>query len=343
MLILTDTLLLTGGAGYIGSHTVLALLEAGYAVVVLDHLCNSSSESLKRVAQLAGRAAQFVQGDIRDATLLDELFSKHDFAAVLHFAGLKAVGESVREPLRYYDNNVAGSIALCLAMARAGVYRLVFSSSATVYGEPEQMPISEACPTGIPTNPYGRSKLMVEELLGDLAKSDSRWSIALLRYFNPVGAHPSGLIGEDPNGAPNNLLPYISQVAIGKLAQLSVFGADYPTPDGTGVRDYIHVLDLAEGHVQALRAIGEQAGVQVWNLGTGTGYSVLQMIEAFEQASGRKVPYQIVPRRPGDIAECWADPTMASKDLGWTATRGLQDMMADAWRWQSMNPHGYAD
>ena len=340
---MTDTILLTGGAGYIGSHTVLALLEAGYAVVVLDNLCNSSSESLKRVAQLAGRAAQFVQGDIRDATLLDELFSKHDFAAVLHFAGLKAVGESVREPLRYYDNNVAGSIALCLAMARAGVYRLVFSSSATVYGEPEQMPISEACPTGIPTNPYGRSKLMVEELLGDLAKSDSRWSIALLRYFNPVGAHPSGLIGEDPNGAPNNLLPYISQVAIGKLAQLSVFGADYPTPDGTGVRDYIHVLDLAEGHVQALRAIGEQAGAKVWNLGTGTGYSVLQMIEAFEQASGRKVPYQIVPRRPGDIAECWADPTMASKDLGWTATRGLQDMMEDAWRWQSMNPNGYAD
>lgn len=340
---MTDTILLTGGAGYIGSHTVLALLEAGYAVVALDNLCNSSSESLKRVAQLAGRAAQFVQGDIRDATLLDELFSKHEFAAVLHFAGLKAVGESVREPLRYYDNNVAGSLALCQAMARAGVYRLVFSSSATVYGEPEQMPISEACPTGIPTNPYGRSKLMVEELLGDLAQSDSRWSIALLRYFNPVGAHPSGLIGEDPNGAPNNLLPYISQVAIGKLAQLSVFGADYPTPDGTGIRDYIHVMDLAEGHVQALRAIGEQAGVQVWNLGTGTGYSVLQMIEAFEQASGRKVPYQIVPRRPGDIAECWADSTKASKELGWTATRGLQDMMADAWRWQSMNPHGYAD
>ena len=340
---MTDTILVTGGAGYIGSHTVLALLEAGHAVVVLDNLCNSSAQSLQRVAQIAGRAAQFVQGDIRDAALLDELFARHDFAAVLHFAGLKAVGESVREPLRYYDTNVAGSIALSQAMARAGVFRLVFSSSATVYGEPGQMPISEACPTGIPANPYGRSKLMVEDLLRDLAKSDPRWRIALLRYFNPVGAHPSGLIGEDPNGIPNNLLPYISQVAVGKLGQLSVFGDDYPTPDGTGVRDYIHVIALAEGHVQALSALGEQAGAHVWNLGTGSGYSVLQMIEAFEQASGRKVPYQIVPRRPGDIAECWADPARAANELGWTATRGLPDMMADAWRWQSMNPDGYAD
>lgn len=340
---MTDTILVTGGAGYIGSHTVLTLLDAGYAVVVLDNLCNSSAESLHRVARITGRTAQFVQGDIRDVALLDELFSQHDFAAVLHFAGLKSVGESVSEPLRYYDNNVTGSIALCQAMVRAGVFRLVFSSSATVYGEPGHMPISEACPTGTPTNPYGRSKLMVEDLLGDLAQADSRWSIALLRYFNPVGAHPSGLIGEDPNGIPNNLLPYISQVAIGKLAQLSVFGDDYPTPDGTGVRDYIHVMDLAEGHVKALRAISEKAGAHVWNLGTGTGYSVLQMIGAFEQASGCKVPYRIVPRRPGDIAECWADPAKADKELGWTATRGLQDMMADAWRWQSMNPKGYAD
>ena len=308
---MTEKVLVTGGAGYIGSHTVLALLEAGYAVVVLDNLCNSSVESLRRVEKIAGRAVSFVEGDIRDAALLDDIFASHKITAVLHFAGLKAVGESVREPLRYFDNNVSGSVALCQAMNRAGVFRLVFSSSATVYGEPERMPISEDFPTGRPTNPYGRSKLMVEELLGDLAKSDSRWNLALLRYFNPVGAHPSGLIGEDPNGIPNNLLPYISQVAIGKFAQLSVFGDDYPTVDGTGVRDYIHVMDLADGHVKALQAISRQSGVRVWNLGTGTGYSVLQMLRAFESASGRKVPYQIVPRRSGDIAECWADPSKA--------------------------------
>ncbi len=338
---MTDKILVTGGAGYIGSHTTLALLEAGFEVVVLDNLCNSSAESLRRVEQICGKAPLFVQGDIRDRALLDELFAAHRIGAVLHFAGLKAVGESVRKPLDYYANNVAGSVNLCQAMAAAGVFRLVFSSSATVYGEPTQMPIGEDLPTGVPTNPYGRSKLMVEELLQDLAASDPRWSIALLRYFNPVGAHASGLIGEDPNGIPNNLLPYISQVAIGSLKQLSVFGDDYPPEDGTGVRDYIHVLDLADGHLKALRAIGQQAGVYIWNLGTGTGYSVLQMIRAFERASGQPVPYQVVERRPGDIAECWADPAKAARELGWQAERGLEAMMADAWRWQSGNPQGY--
>jgi UDP-glucose 4-epimerase len=337
----TETILVTGGAGYIGSHTTLALLEAGFEVVVLDNLCNSSLESLRRVERICGKAPRFVQGDIRDRALLDELFAAQPITAVLHFAGLKAVGESVRKPLDYYANNVAGSVTLCQAMAAAGVFRLVFSSSATVYGEPPEMPISEAFPTGMPTNPYGRSKLMVEELLRDLAQSEPRWSIALLRYFNPVGAHASGLIGEDPNGIPNNLLPYVSQVAIGTLKQLSVFGGDYPTADGTGVRDYIHVVDLADGHLKALRAIGQQAGVNIWNLGTGTGYSVLQMIQAFEQASGQPVPYQVVERRPGDIAECWADPAKAAQELGWQAELGLDQMMADTWRWQSMNPEGY--
>lgn len=339
---MNEKILVTGGAGYIGSHTTLALLETGFEVVVLDNLCNSSAESLRRLEQICGRAPLFVQGDIRDRALLDELFASQRISAVLHFAGLKAVGESVREPLAYYENNVAGSVTLCQAMAAAGVFRLVFSSSATVYGEPEQMPIREDFPTGVPTNPYGRSKLMVEEMLRDLAVSDPRWSIALLRYFNPVGAHPSGLIGEDPNGIPNNLLPYISQVAIGKLRELSVFGNDYATQDGTGVRDYIHVADLAAGHLKALQAIAAQSGVNVWNLGTGTGYSVLQMIRAFEQASGQPVPYRISPRRPGDIAECWADPAKAEHELGWKAERGLEQMMADAWRWQSANPQGYA-
>ena len=338
---MTDKILVTGGAGYIGSHTTLALLEAGFEVVVLDNLCNSSPESLLRVERICGKAPVFVQGDIRDRALLDELFAAHKIGAVLHFAGLKAVGESVQQPLDYYANNVAGSVTLCQAMAAAGVFHLVFSSSATVYGEPTQMPIREDYPTGLPTNPYGRSKLMVEELLRDLAHSDPRWSIALLRYFNPVGAHVSGLIGEDPNGIPNNLLPYVSQVAIGKLKQLSVFGADYPTLDGTGVRDYIHVVDLANGHLKALQAIEQSAGVNVWNLGTGTGYSVLQMVRAFEQASGQPVPYQVAARRPGDIAECWADPAKAARELGWQAERGLPEMMADTWRWQSANPQGY--
>lgn len=339
---MADTILVTGGAGYIGSHTTLALLEAGHTVVVLDNLCNSSLEALRRVERICGKAPLFVQGDIRDRAGLDALFAAHNIDAVLHFAGLKSVGESVSQPLDYYENNVAGSVILAQAMAAAGVFQLVFSSSATVYGEPAQMPISEAFPTGTPTNPYGRSKLMVEELLQDLAASDPRWRIALLRYFNPVGAHSSGLIGEDPQGIPNNLLPYVSQVAIGTLKQVSVFGADYPTVDGTGVRDYIHVLDLADGHLKALQAISQRSGVSIWNLGTGVGYSVLQMIRAFEQASGRPVPYQVVDRRPGDIAECWADPSKAAEQLSWKAERGLAQMMADTWRWQSGNPQGYA-
>jgi UDP-glucose 4-epimerase len=334
-------ILVTGGAGYIGSHTSLALLQAGYDVVVLDNLCNSSDESLKRVAQLAGRAPVFVQCDIRDRVVLDSLFAEHSIHAVLHFAGLKAVGESVAQPLRYYDNNVHGSQVLMQAMADAGVFSFVFSSSATVYGEPAQMPISETCPVGQPTNPYGRSKLMVEEMLRDLATANPRWRIAILRYFNPVGAHDSGLIGEDPNGIPNNLLPYIAQVAVGKLPELSVFGNDYLTHDGTGVRDYIHVVDLAEGHLCALDALATRTGAHVWNLGTGQGYSVLDMVHAFEVESGKTVPYRVAPRRPGDIATCYADPTKAARELGWKAQRGLPEMMRDAWRWQQMNPNGY--
>lgn len=335
-------ILVTGAAGYIGSHTALALLEAGYEVLAYDNLSNSCVESLRRVEQISGKRIEFVEGDIRDRARLDALFAEHRIAAVLHFAGLKAVGESVRMPLEYYQNNVAGSLTLFQAMAHAGVFRLVFSSSATVYGEPQQMPIREDFPTGIPTNPYGRSKLMVENLLRDLTASDSRWSIALLRYFNPIGAHASGLLGEDPNGIPNNLLPYLSQVAIGKLQTLSVFGADYPTPDGTGVRDYIHVVDLAEGHLKALEALHESLGIYVWNLGTGTGYSVMEIIRAFEHASGRAVPYQVVERRAGDIAECWADPSKAAQELRWQAKRNLAQMMTDTWRWQSSNPQGYA-
>ena len=339
---MNSKILVTGGAGYIGSHTTLALLQAGFDVVVLDNLCNSSPESLKRIADLCGRTPLFIEGDIRDAELLDGLFREHAITAVLHFAGLKAVGESVRDPLAYYANNVGGSVTLCQAMARAGVFQLVFSSSATVYGEPASMPIREDFPTGRPTNPYGHSKLMVEEILRDLCKSDPRWSVALLRYFNPAGAHPSGLIGEDPNGIPNNLVPYISQVAVGKLAELSIFGNDYPTPDGTGVRDYIHVVDLADGHLKALQAISSSSGVHVWNLGTGLGYSVLDMLHAFEQACGKPIAHRFAPRRAGDIAACWADPEKARLELGWQAQRNLQDMMTDSWRWQSSNPQGYS-
>lgn len=335
------TIFVTGGAGYIGSHTVLVLLQAGHDLVVLDNLCNSSAESLKRVGQLAGREPVLVQGDIRDCVLLARLFAEHSIDAVLHFAGLKSVGESVAQPLRYYDNNVHGSQVLLQACADAGVFNFVFSSSATVYGDPAKMPISEHCPVGRPTNPYGRSKLMVEDMLRDVAASDPRWRIAILRYFNPVGAHESGLIGEDPNGIPNNLLPYIAQVAVGKLPELAVFGNDYPTPDGTGVRDYIHVVDLAEGHLRALEALQTRTGAHVWNLGTGQGYSVLEMVRAFEAASGKPVPYRVAPRRPGDIATCYADPAKAGSELGWKARRGLDEMMRDAWRWQSMNPDGY--
>lgn len=333
--------LVTGGAGYIGSITTLVLLQAGFEVVVLDNLCNSSYESLARVSKIAGRAPSFVQGDVRELGVLAQIFKDFHVDSVLHFAGLKAVGDSVANPLRYYDNNVYGSQSLLQAMASAGTFNIVFSSSATIYGEPKQIPISEACPPSQPTNPYGRSKLMVEDILRDLAASDPRWRIAILRYFNPVGAHESGLLGEDPNGIPNNLLPYIAQVAVGKLPELAVFGNDYPTPDGTGVRDYIHVVDLAEGHLRALEALQTRTGAHVWNLGTGHGYSVLDMVLAFEAASGKPVPYRVAPRRPGDIATCYADPAKAERELGWKAVRGRDEMIRDAWRWQSMNPDGY--
>lgn len=333
--------LITGGAGYIGSHTVLELLQAGHEAVVLDNLCNSSMLSLKRVQQITGVAPVFVQGDVCDRTILDRIFSQYEIDGVLHFAGLKAVGESVKHPLSYYQNNVSGSITLCQAMATAGVYRLVFSSSATVYGDPVQMPLVESCPLGTPTNAYGTSKLVVEKMLQDMAAADPRWSVALLRYFNPVGAHQSGLMGEDPNGLPENLLPYISRVAVGKLERLSIYGNDYPTPDGTGVRDYIHVVDLAKGHIAAVNYICRHTGINAWNLGTGVGYSVLEMIRAFEDASGCTIPYTLSPRRQGDIAQCWSDPSKALHDLGWKAERGLKEMMEDTWRWQSNNPDGY--
>ena len=334
--------LVTGGAGYIGSHTCIELMAAGHDVVVVDNLCNSKRESLVRVGRIAGRpVAAFVQADIRDRAAMRAVFAAQAIDAVIHFAGLKAVGESVAKPLEYYDNNVSGTVALCEVMAEAGVKTLAFSSSATVYGDPASVPIREDFPTG-PTNPYGRSKWMVEHLLRDLAAADPSWRIALLRYFNPVGAHESGLIGEDPNGLPNNLMPFVSQVAVGKLQELRVFGGDWPTPDGTGVRDYIHVLDLAQGHVKAIDYLLERPGLLTVNLGTGRGYSVLEVVRAFEVASGRPVPYRIVDRRPGDIAQCYADPEHANRLLGWKATRDLAQMCADAWSWQRGNPQGYA-
>lgn len=334
-------ILVTGGAGFIGSHTTVQLLNANHDVVILDNLSNSSAEVLQRIKQITGKEVQFYQGDVRDRLLLQQIFAQHQIEHVLHFAGLKAVGESVREPLKYYDNNVSGSLILVEEMANAGVFNLVFSSSATVYGTPATVPISETAITGGTTNPYGTSKYMVERMLMDIQAADQRWSMTLLRYFNPVGAHESGLIGEDPNGIPNNLLPYICQVAAGKLAQLSVFGNDYPTSDGTGVRDYIHVMDLADGHLCAMRTAQNQAGVHIYNLGTGQGYSVLEIIQAFEQASGKKIPYQIAPRRAGDIASCFANPQLARQKLGWQAQRDLNSMMTDAWHWQQQNPHGY--
>ena len=335
-----DTVLVTGGAGYIGSHTVLLLLEAGRRVLVLDNLSNSSRESLERVAAITGKRAEFVEGDIRDTALLDRLFQEHEIGSVIHFAGLKAVGESVAQPLRYYDCNVTGSLRLLEAMDRAGVRNLVFSSSATVYGDPASVPIREDFPLSA-TNPYGATKLHIEDMLRDLHRADPRWSVALLRYFNPVGAHESGRIGEDPNGEPNNLMPYVAQVAVGKREQLRVFGDDYDTPDGTGVRDYIHVMDLAEGHLAALDALARDGGLITTNLGTGRGYSVLEMVRAFAAASGREVRYQIAERRPGDVASCYADPAHAKQVLGWEAKRGIDTMCADHWRWQSENPNGY--
>ncbi|PHR67317.1 UDP-glucose 4-epimerase GalE [Alcanivorax sp.] len=335
------SILVTGGAGYIGSHTVLLLLEAGHQVVVLDNLSNSSRESLVRVERLTGKSVTFVQGDIRDTSGLDALFSAHDIAAVIHFAGLKAVGESVAMPLAYYDCNVTGSLRLLEAMERAGVRTMVFSSSATVYGDPATVPIREDFPLSA-TNPYGATKLHIEDMLRGLYASDNRWQIALLRYFNPVGAHESGQIGEDPNGIPNNLMPFIAQVAVGQRDKLSVFGDDYPTPDGTGVRDYIHVMDLAQGHLAAVQTLQDKGGLITTNLGTGQGYSVLEMVKAFAEASGRQVPYEIVGRRPGDVAQCYADPSHAFSVLGWRAARNIDDMCCDHWRWQKNNPAGYA-
>lgn len=337
---MSETILVTGGAGYIGTHASVSLLEAGYSVVVLDNLCNASAEAVSRVEAITGKNIPLVQGDIRDSNCLGQLFAQHSVDAVMHFAGLKAVGESVEKPLEYYDNNVNGTLVLLAAMERAGVDKFIFSSSATVYGDPASVPITEGFPTSA-TNPYGRSKLMVEEILADWGTARPSWSIGRLRYFNPVGAHASGRIGEDPQGWPNNLMPFVAQVAVGRREKLSVFGNDYPTPDGTGVRDYIHVVDLAEGHVAALNYVLENQGVLTINLGTGNGVSVLDMVRAFEQASGRQIPYEIVDRRAGDIAECWADPALAESLLGWRASRSLEQMCADTWRWQAANPEGY--
>lgn len=335
-----SSFLVTGGAGYIGSHTCIELMAAGHQVTILDNLSNSKRAVLERISRIAGQSPLFVEADVRDARALDEIFGRLPFDAVIHFAGLKAVGESMAQPLRYYDNNVAGTIVLCDAMQRHGVRSLVFSSSATVYGDPESLPIDEDARLSV-TNPYGRSKLMVEDMLRDLVVAESGWHIALLRYFNPVGAHVSGLIGEDPNGIPNNLLPFVAQVAVGKLQCLRVFGADYETADGTGVRDYIHVVDLAQGHVAALRYLADHEGVTTVNLGTGQGYSVLDVLRAFEQASGRTIAYEVVARRPGDIAACYADPALAQRLFGWRAAYGIDRMCIDAWRWQSGNPDGF--
>ncbi len=331
--------LVTGGAGYIGSHTSVELLAAGHEVTVVDNLCNSSPMALERVRAISGKALRFEQQDLRDAAALDRIFGSDTFDAVVHFAGLKAVGESVAEPLLYYENNITSTLRLLESMGRADVRRLVFSSSATVYGDPASVPIREDFPLSA-SNPYGQTKLFIEQILQDVQRSDGRWDITLLRYFNPVGAHPSGLIGEDPAGIPNNLMPYVSQVAVGRLERLNVWGNDYPTPDGTGVRDYIHVVDLARGHLAALQA-ESGPGVRSYNLGTGRGYSVLEMIAAFEKASGRPVPYRIGARRPGDVASCYADASLAQRELGWSAALGVDAMCSDAWRWQSGNPEGY--
>lgn len=332
--------LVTGGAGYIGSHTCIELLDQGYGVTVVDNLSNSKEESLKRVMEITGKKLAFHKADLLDKKALNKIFKKTKFDAVIHFAGLKAVGESVEIPLKYYHNNITGTLMLCETMKKHNVKNIVFSSSATVYGDPHEVPITEDFPLSA-TNPYGRSKLMIEEILRDLHVADNSINIAILRYFNPVGSHKSGRIGESPNDIPNNLMPYVSQVAVGKLEELSVFGNDYPTSDGTGVRDYIHVVDLALGHIHALRKLKTNPGVVTYNLGTGRGYSVLEMVTAFERASGKTVKYKIVGRRSGDIATCYADPSLAKKELGWSANRDIDEMCADVWRWQSSNPDGY--
>ena len=335
------TILITGGAGYIGSHTALELLNEGYDVVVFDNLSNSSQESLRRVEELTGKQVCFYEGDVQDEDALRAMFKEQKIDAVIHCAALKAVGESVQKPLEYYQNNISGTLTLLKVMREVDVKNIVFSSSATVYGSPEEMPITEACPKGQCTNPYGWTKSMMEQIMSDVQKADPSWNVILLRYFNPVGAHKSGRIGEDPKGIPNNLMPYISQVAVGKLEKLGVFGNDYDTPDGTGVRDYIHVVDLAIGHVKAINYIFTNPGLDVINLGTGQGYSVLDMVKAFSKACGKEIPYEIKPRREGDIAMCYADPSKAAKVLGWKAERGLDEMCEDTWRWQSQNPGGY--
>ncbi|MBM3386807.1 MAG: UDP-glucose 4-epimerase GalE [Betaproteobacteria bacterium] len=335
-----EKILITGGAGYIGSHTAVELMQAGHEVLIVDNLCNSSIRVLERLRQLCGPRFEFVQADVRDGALLARLLSEHRIEGVVHFAGLKAVGESVAQPLRYFDNNIGSTVALLQAMDRAGVRRIVFSSSATVYGDPETVPITEASRLQV-TNPYGRTKLVCEDMLRDLQASDARWQVAILRYFNPVGAHVSGLIGEHPNGIPNNLMPFITQVAVGQREHLSIFGKDYPTPDGTGVRDYIHVVDLAQGHLAALRYLRDRQTSITVNLGTGHGVSVKELADTFARVNGMAVPYRFAPRRPGDVATCYADTALAKRELGWTAQLGIERMCQDAWRWQSGNPDGY--
>ena len=334
-------ILVTGGAGYIGSHTCVELLNSGYEVVILDNLCNSSETAVERIEQITGKTLKFYRGDLLDKPFVERVFEQETIDAVIHFAGLKAVGESVAKPLEYYHNNITGTLILCDVMRQHDCKTIVFSSSATVYGDPAFVPITEECPKGQITNPYGQTKSMLEQVLTDLHIGDTRWNVMLLRYFNPIGAHASGLIGEDPKGIPNNLVPYIAQVAVGKLAKLGVFGNDYDTPDGTGVRDYIHVVDLAVGHVKALEKLQKSSGVFIYNLGTGNGYSVLEVVKAFEKACGKEIPYEIKPRRPGDIAACYADPSKAERELGWKARYGIEEMCADSWRWQSKNPDGY--
>lgn len=334
-------ILVTGGAGYIGSHTVIELINAGHSVVVVDNLVNASRVALQRVEQIVGRKVPFYETDIRDRKGMEHVFAENSFDCVIHFAGLKAVGESVQKPLEYYDNNITGTLVLLDVMRSAGCKNIIFSSSATVYGNPAVVPITESCPKGSCTNPYGHTKSMLEEILRDLHVADPDWNVVLLRYFNPIGAHASGLIGENPSGVPNNLMPYITQVAVGRLHELHVFGDDYPTHDGTGVRDYIHVVDLAKGHVKALQAIADKCGVEVYNLGTGIGYSVLDLVHAFEKATGINIPYVVDPRRAGDIASCYSDPSKAWTQLGWKAEHGIEDMCRDSWNWQRRNPGGF--
>lgn len=335
------SILVTGGAGYIGSHTSIELLQAGYDIVIVDNFCNSKPESLNRIEELTGKKPKFYEVDILDREGLNKVFDENNIEAVIHFAGLKAVGESVEKPIEYYENNISGTLVLCDVMRKHNVKKIVFSSSATVYGMNNKVPFSEDMPTASATNPYGSTKLFIEQILSDIYVSDNEWSVALLRYFNPIGAHESGRIGEDPNGIPNNLMPYITQVAVGKRKELSVFGNDYDTHDGTGVRDYIHVVDLAKGHLKAVEKVLSSNGVEAYNLGTGIGYSVLDVVNSFEKASGQKVPYKIVERRAGDIATCYADATKALRELGWKAEKNLDDMCRDSWRWQKNNPNGY--